>query len=155
MKWPSHSMSTHPLWSKANQIFQCPNDVTSVNKNFLSYYYAPGTVQGTQRNRDEKNHDFMTCTSIHRKVKVMLRYKLVHEAVGDKKGDDKFYLWELRKSSQRRWNLGWVLKMSKYKPGGIPVGALKKAHTLPTCIKLESLQNTFSYIAWLNPPIIL
>lgn len=117
MKWPSHSMSTHPLWSKANQIFQCPNDVTSVNKNFLSYYYAPGTVQGTQRNRDEKNHDFMTCTSIHRKVKVMLRYKLVHEAVGDKKGDDKFYLWELRKSSQRRWNLGWVLKMSKYKPG--------------------------------------
>ena len=33
-----------------------------------------------------------TFTSIHRRARVMLRYKLAQETIGDKRGDIKFYL---------------------------------------------------------------
>ena len=49
-----------------------------------------------------KEMDLTTFTSIHRRARVMLRYKLVPKTARDKKGDAKFYLYELRNSSQRR-----------------------------------------------------
>lgn len=40
----------------------------------------------------EKEMDLTTFTSIHRRARVMLRYKLVPETARDKRGDAKFYL---------------------------------------------------------------
>lgn len=146
MKWSSHSVSTHPLWSQANHIFQCPNDNMWIQTTKTSW--AITMYQALCKEPREKEMDLTTFTSIHRRARVMLRYKLVPETARDKRGDAKFYLWELRKSFQRRWNLRWILKTSKC---CFPVRAVKKAYTLPTCIKLESVQNTSSYIAWFNP----
>ena len=138
-------MSTHPLWSKANHIFQCPNDNMWIQTTKVSW--AITMYQALCKEPRETEMDLTTFTSIHRRARVMLRYKLVPETVGDKRGDAKFCLWELRKSSQRRWNLRWILTTSKC---CFPVGAVKKAYTLPTCIKLERVQNT-STIAWKSP----
>lgn len=141
-------MSSHPLWSKANHIFQCPKDHMFIQTTKISW--AVTMYQALCKEPRETEMALTTFTSIHRRARVMLRYKLAQETIGDKRGDIKFYLWQSRKSSQTRWNIRWILKTSKC---CFPVGAVKKAYTLCTCIKLQSVQNTFSYIGWFNPSL--
>lgn len=73
----------------------------------------------------------------------MLRWNFVQETVRDKRGMVKSTLqsWKSLPRGVEIWDGSW--KGVDVSLGGIPIRAVKKAPTLH-CIKLESLQTTFS-----------
>lgn len=82
----------------------------------------------TQR---QNHHDLMTCTSIRRKARVMLKCRFVQETMGDKREHGKFY-WESWESPPREgetWAESW--QWVSVSQDGIPIRAVKKAPTLP------------------------